>query len=462
MMSAVAQTEYRIALPALVPYQRDAFFGPHRFLVCEASTKVGKTYCSAKWQFGLLVDPSGKNNIHWWVAPSHASARMTYERVKKWINEGELVTRGVFKTRDQGPRSITYVPTGAVWEFHTGEKPDALYGNEVDSLVLDEASRCRAELWDVLESVIGPRLAPVRMIGNVKNKVNWNYHLCRQVEAEQHLPPEEREFPDYLYAKMTIWDAVEAGIFDKAEALRKKAQLVKRGLLAIWNRDYLADCEGTGTAFIPDEIQAVQLAAPVETGAHILCLDAGGKKHPAGIVVIRCSRREIENDEGDAVTVPALEVVHAEHWGGPPTQFEARALAVADQWSCDAVTLDNYMPLLVARMQERFGAEHTHSKPGTKARRWAWYLTIKDAIGDGTLRIDTTAQALLADMGEVALDSDDPEVLLMPEYTVDAYDDETGQMIQRVVHVDAFDAFIRGMEIVGDYATGGGIMDWYD
>jgi len=449
MAAAPVQRRVELRIPPLADYQRDAFFGPHRFLVCEASTKVGKTYCCLVWQLKLWTATDGEGGIHWWVAPSHASARMAYERAVRWLQP--LIKQGLVRKRDQGPRRLTWVPTGAVWEFHTGENHDALYGNEVDSLVLDEASRCREETWNVLESVIGPRLAPVRMIGNVKNKVNWNYHLARAVEADEQLPEDERQFPGWHYAKMTIWDAVSAGIFRREEAERKRSQMLRQGRRAIWLRDYEADCEGTGTGYTGDELRLAVMAPQIESGVFVIGVDPGGRRHPAGIVVALVGHRD---------GAPAMDIRHAEHWWGNPTQFSARVFEVIDQYGCAKATTDQYMPLLVGQLVEKLGVANVDSRPGTAKRRKRWYDQSKDMLQDGTLRIGPQFSALLNDMGEVALDSDDPEAILLPEYEVPHFDEATGQATTRVVHCDAFDAFIRLMELVGGNAGTTGVAWW--
>jgi hypothetical protein len=39
------------------------------------------------------------------------------------------------------------LPNGSVVWFKGGDKPDSLYGEDVYAAVIDEASRCKEEVW---------------------------------------------------------------------------------------------------------------------------------------------------------------------------------------------------------------------------------------------------------------------------------------------------------------------------
>ena len=116
------------------------------------------------------------------------------------------VDRTLYKSNDTEKR--LELPNGAALWFKTGEKPDNLYGEDVYAAVIDEASRVREESWHAIRSTLTATKGPARIIGNVKGRGNWFYHLARKAQ---------RGAPGYHYAKITARDAVAAGILDAAE-----------------------------------------------------------------------------------------------------------------------------------------------------------------------------------------------------------------------------------------------------
>ena len=136
-----------------------------------------------------------EGNSFWWVAPVYGQAKMAYRRTKRGLpqqiyssNESEL--------------TIT-LPNGAVIAFKSGEKADTLYGDDVYGAVIDEATRVREESWHAVRSTLTATRGSVRIIGNVKGRRNWAYRLARLAESGE---------PDWHYAKLTAYDAVDGGV----------------------------------------------------------------------------------------------------------------------------------------------------------------------------------------------------------------------------------------------------------
>jgi hypothetical protein len=92
------------------------------------------------------------------------------------------ITMGWYK-RNETEKSITY-PTGAKMFFKGADRPDLIYGDEYDFIVVDEASRMKESAWNAVSTVALPRKACVRIIGNIKGRKNWFYKLCRRKEHE--------------------------------------------------------------------------------------------------------------------------------------------------------------------------------------------------------------------------------------------------------------------------------------
>jgi hypothetical protein len=139
-------------------------------------------------------------NNFWWIAPVYPQAKIAFRRLKR------AITQRLY-TVNESELTIT-LRNGAVIGFKSAEKPDNLYGEDVFAAVLDEATRMREESWHAIRSTLTATMGNVRVIGNVKGRRNWAYRLARQAETKSI---------DWHYAKLTAWDAVDAGILEKRE-----------------------------------------------------------------------------------------------------------------------------------------------------------------------------------------------------------------------------------------------------
>ena len=132
---------------------------------------------------------------------------------------------------------------GATVAFKSGEKPDNLYGEDVYSVVIDEATRLREESWHAIRSTMTATRGQVRIIGNVKGRKNWAYVLARRAEMGEK---------DWHYAKLTAYDAVDAGIVDLDEIEQAKGMLPEN----VFKELYLAEpSEDGGNPFGQHAIQ---------------------------------------------------------------------------------------------------------------------------------------------------------------------------------------------------------------
>ena len=105
---------------------------------------------------------------------------------------------------------------GATVAFKSGEKPDNLYGEDVYACVIDEATRLREESWHAIRSTMTATRGPMRIIGNVKGRKNWAYILARRAEIGDR---------DWHYAKLTAYDAADAGVIEASEIEQAKGML---------------------------------------------------------------------------------------------------------------------------------------------------------------------------------------------------------------------------------------------
>lgn len=192
-----------LELPPLYTKQHCAIYNRARFTFIEASTKAGKTHGCLIWQIHQCFDRIG---IHWWVAPSGEQANMAYERAKGYL-DGSLY-------RANDTRRELRLANGSVWRFRTGELPNLLYGEDLQSAVIDEASRMREAAFIAIRSTLTATRGPCRIIGNVAGKKNWFWRLSRKAARGERA--------DMSYHKLTAFDAVEGGVFplEELEAAR--------------------------------------------------------------------------------------------------------------------------------------------------------------------------------------------------------------------------------------------------
>lgn len=201
------QSKVRINLPELTGYQKEHLFHPARIVVVEASTKSGKTLGCIIWQaHRVLSDRSGRE--HWWVAPVYRQAEIAYRRVKRMFDPS------LYQANDS--EHWLRFKNGATWWFLSAEKPDNLYGEDVADAVIDEASRTREESWHAIRTTLTATGGPARIIGNVKGRRNWAWHMARRAEAGAE---------NMHFARITAHDAIKAGLFDASALESARADL---------------------------------------------------------------------------------------------------------------------------------------------------------------------------------------------------------------------------------------------
>lgn len=235
--------DVRFRRPALYKKQFEAIYTPKRFCIIEASTKSGKTHGCLAWltEQAMVHGKPGQNR--WWVAPIRQQAEIAYKRLKRGLSRG-------------GAEFIDYrlqaiVPNGSMIEFKSADNPDSLYGDDVRDAVFDEATRAKDEAWHAVRSTLTATRGRLRIIGNVKGRKNWVYNLARRAEAGD---------PEMHYAKLTAYDAAEAGVLDYQEIEDAKAQLPEH----VFRELYLAEpADDGGNPFGLEAIAAC--VAPMST-----------------------------------------------------------------------------------------------------------------------------------------------------------------------------------------------------
>jgi len=203
---------FKYKRPPLYPKQEDAIFCSERYGIVEASTKSGKTHGCITWLFEQAVQ-GGHGQNFWWVAPVYGQAKIAYRRLKRAL---KYSVPPDFWTQNDSDLYIHLEHFDTTIWFKSADKPDSLYGEDVYAAVIDEASRCKEDSWYAVRSTLSATKGPIRMIGNVKGRKNWAYRLARRAEMGE---------PNMSFAKITAYDAVDAGVLDADEIEDAKSVL---------------------------------------------------------------------------------------------------------------------------------------------------------------------------------------------------------------------------------------------
>ena len=207
--------------PKLTSYQKDFLYNGARFTFTEASTKAGKTFAHIWWIYERAHEPWNKTGYnHWWVAPVYSQAKIAFNRLRI-----KLGRTGYYKINES---SLTITcPNGAVICFKSADKYDNLFGEDVYSVVFDEAPRAKVEAFYALRSTVTSTKGVMKMIGNFGGIANWMHQVKEKAKTDTQ----------YAYYKITAWDAVKEGILDEAEILQAQKDLPTK----IFQQLYLAE-----------------------------------------------------------------------------------------------------------------------------------------------------------------------------------------------------------------------------
>lgn len=237
-----------IKAPTLYPKQRAVFFDPARTVVCDASTKAGKSVGALVWCLdqGINQHP-GESGV--WVAPVYPQAKVMYRRLRRWLSKVDPA-RKHWDANDS--ELFITLPGGCVLWFKGGDRPDSIYGSDYAFAVIDEGTRCKEEAYHAVESTLTATGGPLRIISNVKGRGNWVYRLGQLAKSGT---------VGMAYFRLTAWDAVEAGVLNREVVEDARRKLPE----AVFNELFMAvPSDDGGNPFGIDHIAAC--IAPLAEG----------------------------------------------------------------------------------------------------------------------------------------------------------------------------------------------------
>ena len=165
---------------------------PHQLPVLLHSARMKVAVCGRRWgktALGLMCTVGGHGAYRgqrpgavqgakvWWVAPSHPIASEIWRDLKH-------STRGAWSHKDEVERRIE-LPSGGSVTVRSAVDPETLVAVGLDGLVIDEAAKCKEQVWDMLRPALADRKGWCLFIGTPKG-FNWFYskfEYARQAEG---------------------------------------------------------------------------------------------------------------------------------------------------------------------------------------------------------------------------------------------------------------------------------------
>jgi len=162
-----------LRLPKLHEGQRDVWNDDARFIVLDAGRRWGKSRLGAL----ICTTEAAQGRRVWWVWPNYPNGAVGWRMVKRLA--GRIPGAEVREVE----RTITF-PNGGYLQIKSADKPDALRGEGLDWLIVDEAAHIRKfdEAWEQsLRPALSDRQGRAMFISTPKG-FNHFYDLYRAAQ----------------------------------------------------------------------------------------------------------------------------------------------------------------------------------------------------------------------------------------------------------------------------------------
>jgi phage FluMu gp28-like protein len=257
-----------------------------RFRVIRAGRRWGKTKVSAREIINAALKEPGSMN--WWVANTYKNVSRGYKEVVRQLPRQLLAQPAPSPTANN---LVLRLINGSVIEFYSGGSPDALAGEGVDFIVVDEAALIPEAVWYQL---IRPTLMDSRgsgMIISTPRGKNWFYKLW--------MMGQDARKTDYASWHFTSYDNPH---IDDEEIREAESTLPHM----IYQQEIMAEfLESAASIFHWEDDQV--LAGPVDPRGHLFMgVDLGKKEDFTVINVDRAiDRLPCFHDKFNAISWPA-------------------------------------------------------------------------------------------------------------------------------------------------------------
>jgi len=239
--------------------QMEIYNDTHRFKVVCCGRRFGKTrLCS----YIVIIKALTKSDqVIWIVSPKYAQTAILWRMLKKFLPKSYI------KDIKEGDMVIELVNGSTIWA-KSADNPDALVGEGLDLLILDEAARVKPDAWEVaLQPSLADKKGEAIFISTPKGK-NFFYGLYLRGTNESQYP----EYKSFNYPSVCNTSIPD---FDKEiEARRETTPEL------IFRQEYMAEfIEGGGEVF--QDIRGVlgeHLREPVPGHNYVMGVDLAKHK----------------------------------------------------------------------------------------------------------------------------------------------------------------------------------------
>lgn len=212
-MSTETIVEWR--RPPMFAKQEAAVFHDRRFGIVYGSPKSGKSVAGLIWITERAIEVEGRSC--WWVSPTYSQCLDMFTRLQR------MTPREVVASTNRTQMTITLI-NGSSIQFKSADRPDTLYGSNVDAVVVDEAARLNEMSWHAIRSTLSSTRGPGRLLSNVRSR-GWFHRIY--IEATQGKD-------EWVAAKLTWEDSVEAGYVSIEDIEEARATLPAKVFEALY------------------------------------------------------------------------------------------------------------------------------------------------------------------------------------------------------------------------------------
>lgn len=149
-----------------------------RFRIACCGRRFGKTLACANEiiQHAFLISKS----VNWWIAPTYQQSMIAYRLIEKAIESTGYIAE------NQKSEKRILLKNGSVIMFKSADNFNALRGEGVNFVVLDEAATIQREAWEqAIRPTLSDKNGKALIIGTPKGR-NWFYEIfARGCDPEQ-------------------------------------------------------------------------------------------------------------------------------------------------------------------------------------------------------------------------------------------------------------------------------------
>jgi hypothetical protein len=202
-----------------------------RFRVLRAGRRWGKTKLAAREMIQHALARPGSMN--WWVANTYKNVRRGYRMILRQLPPSLLAKPAPPSTANE---LVLQLKNGSTIEFYSGGNPDAMAGEGVDFMIVDEAALIAENVWhQILDPTLLDNPQSRALIISTPRGRNWFWELAQRGE--------NAAFPQYEAFHFTTYDNP---YISNAEIDLRRQSMPER----LFNQEILAKWIGNAAALI--------------------------------------------------------------------------------------------------------------------------------------------------------------------------------------------------------------------